>query len=581
MPVVTYPFSLQSSMLASREMAVRDPTTPKSKPNPALNPAAQTAHNTIYTPTSPEPEIAHGTTYPYADVDRHTSGTLTHPQLSIIQNQTLAPFYPSFSPLVPISDTTPVHAGPNMDFADSSRQDHLHINRFSFLHSDDWHLSGGVAPEASFAEVPSYPFEFGFTELGYTSGYGYGYVSPVSRHESGSAGDSYDADAFKVNGGSRMGRAIQSPMRRSQPDKMKNRKENTFMQKLISLSGRASSSPTSFVSPVAQERQDGASEADPQAREQAGRLSMVRLNFPEVSAFGHRSLSLPPQTESQSQPESHSGLRLQTYIYEDASSPLTSLSSSPTQPIIKNTQSQLPSKGLANATASCTPTPAAPRFTRKSHHLFQTPSQAHPPKLSLILTPSCADQAPALDRIHDDEELEDGVGVKGNVNVEHKYRTRSKLAGVRGCPELSLSEAKKVPLAQDSKKRKRRAEHEFEKSEKEMPRKMQKKTHRTKGSTNENDGESVYAPSTNMSPCSTRLSLSTSSASKSLPRINTKSKSKSKFQANPEPNLLTLQLTNAIPDLRTFPSNIPYHPTFPLYYRRFPAPFRVDAVSPS
>jgi hypothetical protein len=576
-------------MSASKATAVGDPTTPKSQPKPALNPAAQTAHNTIYTPTFPEPEIAHSKAYTYADVDRHTSSTLTLPRLSLIRNPTPVLFYPSFSPPVPIPDPTPVRATPNTDFADLSRQDHLRIDRFSFLQSDDWHLSSGNAPETSYAEVPSYSFGFGFTELGYTSQYDYGYVSPVFRREGGSAENNYDADAFKVSGGSRMGRAVHSPTRRrSQPDKMKNRKENTFMQKLISLSGRASSSsPTSFATPVAQEQQHGASETEYQAREQAGRSSTARLNFPEVSAFGHRSLSLPSQTESQFQPESHSGLRLQTYFYEDTSSPLTYLSSSPTQPIIKTKSkilSRSGSKGLANATVTCTPTPASPRFTRKPHYPFQTPSQAHPSKLDLVLTPSCADQAPAPARIHDDEELEDGVGVKWNVNVKHKYRTRSKLAGVRGWvtrPELSLSEAKKVPLAQDLNKRKRGAEHEFEKSEKETPRKMQKKTHRTKRSTDEDDGKSVYAPRPNASPCSTRLSLSISSESKSLSRINTKSQSKSKSQADPEPNPLTLQFTNIIPGLRTFPSYTPYHPTFPLYYRRFPAPFPVDAISPS
>jgi hypothetical protein len=422
--------------------------------------------------------------------------------------------------------------------------DHDH---FSFIQPDDWHLSGGVGDEF---ESYMHPNE-------------YGYISPISRRDRTET--SYEVDALKVGSGGKEGKTFHVALKRSRSDNKEKERKETFMQRLISASSRAVGSRSiNSSSPVAQERhvEAGGSQES-------------------TTMFAHRSLSFPFRAQSQPKHSQYEPQAEPQYD-ESMSSPLTSLSFSPAT-------SPIPTQFNVKATnTSCTQTPAARRFTRKPHYVYLTPSQPHPSAADLALTPSCTDQTPgpAPARTRNNSKMEEGMGEEGtvNVNVKHRYRTRSKLADVKGWARANSLRVGKVketeesmPIVQDSRKRKRGMKDDSEETPdtKMMAKNKKRLTDQDENENeNENEEESVYVPSPIAFRRSTRLSTPGSKSS-SPARLNTKLKVK----ANHELNSLTLQVTSSISTLRTFPPNTPYHPMFPLFYRRFPVPSQKQTIS--
>jgi hypothetical protein len=208
--------------------------------------------------------------------------------------------------------------------------------------------------------------------------------------------------------------------------------------------------------------------------------------------------------------------------------------------------------------------------------------------------------------------MEEGMGthVGGGVEesetgtVKHRYRTRSKLAGVRGWVQggggggvgegegdvMEEEREESGPVFRGLKKRKRGVDNDEEfGTGKPQNQKMKTLSTLKRGQPRHHTGDpdetenDEFVPSSLTSRRTTRLSRSTSNSNySSSPRPNTKSKPKPnpRSKIDPQPNPVTLQPTNSIPNLRTFPPHTPYHPTFPLFYRRFPARSQLENVSP-
>ena len=578
--ILAYPSPLRYSTASSESVSFANQTTPK------LKSRSRFSHTPVVPlpsgmPISSEPDSE--LLYPHPDL---SISTTLQPLLLSSLSQTDTPtsqlVYPSFSSLVPLPIPVsvpiprPGHTNTDPDitldlpdiFLPHALAQDIDHDRFSFIQSDDWHLSGGVED-----------IEYGFgVGRDYPLGHGHGYVSPISRRDS--ARMSYDADAHKISSGGRERRTDYSAFLKESSSDGKNRQENSFLQKLISVSGRASGSRSAtFSSPVARERLEG-------NQESTGRSSTARLMFPDVSVFEHRSSSLPSRSHSGSRAEP-----LQEIMPSPLSSPLTSLSASPSSSPVPTQSNTTAKNDLYTPVPTQTQSPAAPRFTRKPHYVYLTPSQAHPSTTDLVLTPSCTDQAQASAPAHirDGDIREEGVNLDVNVNPKHRYRTRSKLAGVRGWVRVNgsvlgsvkgrgVGREESASFMQGLKKRKREVEDDLEKLDlKTTMVKKKNKKHMRDQDESENDDESIYAPSPIASRRSMRLSKSPSKDKFNLPsRLNINSKS----QSNTEPSSLTLQFTSSIPNLRTFPPNTPYHPMFSLFYRRFPAPSQMmEAVS--
>lgn len=523
---------------SSDSTSLANPTTPKSKSK------SKFTHMPVAMPMFPEPELP----YSYSDL---TPPTTIQPLLLTLlpQNQTQTPqlHQPSFSSVsVPIPRPEDTNTDPDitLDLTDMllprSLMKDVDHDHFSFIQSDDWHLSGGVDHEFDSYMHPEY-----------------GYISPISRRDR--AGTIYDMDAFNTGSGGKQGETVHAALKRSRSDINEKERKETFMQRLISASGRAVGSRSiDFSSPVGE------------------RHVKAGGNQESTTMFAHRSLSFPFRDQSQPKYSQYEP-QVEPRYDENMSSPLTSLSSSPAT-------SPIPTQSDVKATnTSCTQTPAARRFTRKPHYVYLTPSQLHPSAADLVLTPSCTDQTPgpAPARTRNSSKTENGIGDEGTVNVKHRYRTRSKLAEVKGWTRVNRLRVGKVKeteesvsILRDLRKRKRGMKDASDATPDTMTMAKNKKKRLTDEDETENEEESVYVPSPIAFRRSTRIPMPVSSSS-SPACLDTKSKAKS----NHELNSLTLQFTSSISTLRTFPPNTPYHPTFPLFYRRFPVPSRTQTIS--
>jgi hypothetical protein len=262
-----------------------------------------------------------------------------------------------------------------------------------------------------------------------------------------------------------------------------------------------------------------------------------------------------------------------------SSSPLTTLTSPSPSPFAsrKSPYSQIDAS-----------TPTAPRFARK----FNTPSRPFSNRLN-PLTPSCADHASTKNDAAADD-----------AGARHRYRTRSKLAGVRGWAGVDLG---RVGAEEESKIGEEHVQqHQRDKKRKRLtppavPADLppQKKTRLDLPLSSNAIEQAASTPSSNTNRRATRLSvpnvavLSSSFTSNNTPAsVHTRSKPKSmpKSKAtNLTPSIASTPLTfqptsvqnnqdnnhNTNPAqtsriIRTFPPNTPYNPNFAWFYRRFP-----------
>lgn len=245
--------------------------------------------------------------------------------------------------------------------------------------------------------------------------------------------------------------------------------------------------------------------------------SVAQIDGPDLSPFGYRSPSPPShlmlmtdRSPAQASPDQTSDQKYESVKELGPLSPLT----------------------------PCPPTPtsvsAAPRFARKNAYFYGTPTRS--PGKKLVLTPSCIDDKSLLDSVAEKKEESKAI-----TKLCHRYRTRSKLASIRelvGLEEASYPRILKRDLVD---------KHDADSG-------RNSKIARQ-------DDEREHTPTPPRRPF------------KAKSNVRTKLKSKAKSDASSSSSTY-LELESALSQsgiqIRTFPSHVPYHPYFPLFYRRFP-----------
>lgn len=177
---------------------------------------------------------------------------------------------------------------------------------------------------------------------------------------------------------------------------------------------------------------------------------------------------------------------------------------------------------LSSPLTSPSPTPvsAAPRFARKNAYLYGAPTRA--PGKKLALTSSCTDDNSLPDSTAEKNEESEPI-----MQLGHRYKTRSKLASMHEFGELShLKMLKRDPIDECD-------------------------TDSRKDSKTARQGDEI----------ATESNVRTSFESKAKP---------DPFPSSSTYRELVSTSTRSGALIRTFPSHVPYHPYFPLFYRRFP-----------